>query len=310
MPGRGRGGGDEEGGVNADWKIFRATLLALGLAASARAGLPEEVTLTAKARLELMRGDKVSGSVLLSAGEKLAVIDTAGDYVLVRYRNLNGRVRADHTDLPVAPVTAAPEPRATAVAVPPLGATPLAPTKAAPVNAVAAPSPAAAAHVSANIMERALAGKLVRMEDGKLRPFDVARLAGVKFYALYYSAGWCAPCREFTPGFVDAYEKIRALYPEFEVVLVNHDRSPAAMVDYMRDDKMTWPALQWSAIAGTRDITRYGGDGIPCLVLVDENGKVLSDTNRWGRYVGPDAVLDDTWKILRDYRRKNPRTKP
>jgi hypothetical protein len=44
-------------------------------------------------------------------------------------------------------------------------------------------------------------------------------------------------------------------------------------------------------------------------VLVDQNGKVLSDTNRWGRYVGPDAVLEDTWKILRDYRRKNPRAK-
>jgi hypothetical protein len=70
---------------------------------------------------------------------------------------------------------------------------------------------------------------------------------------------------------------------------------------------MPWPALEWSAAASTREIMRYAGSGIPCLVLVDAEGKVLSDSYRWGRYVGPDAVLEDTWKVLRDYRRKNPR---
>ncbi len=309
MPEGSRGGADEKGGVKTRWNIFRgasgrfrAGWLAVALLAAsgiARAGLPEEVTLTAKARLELMRGDKVSGTVWLPAGEKLAVLDTAGDYLLVRYRNLNGRVPIAQTDLPrgeEAPVaTAAPNAASAAAMAKPVPAT--------------APAALVAPHAPANPIERALAGKLVQLEAGKLRPFDVARLAGVKFYALYYSASWCAPCREFTPGFVDAYGKIRALYPEFEVVLVNHDRSPAAMFDYMRDDKMAWPALKWSDIAGARDLTRYCGDGIPCLVLIDEQGKVLSDTNRWGRYVGPDAVLEDTWKILRDYRRKNPRTK-
>jgi len=47
----------------------------------------------------------------------------------------------------------------------------------------------------------------------------------------------------------------------------------------------------------------------PTNFLLDENGKVLSDSYRWFQYVGPDAVLEDTWKILRDYRRKNPRVK-
>jgi nucleoredoxin len=248
-----------------------------------------------------MRGDKVSGSVSLVAGEKLALIDTAGDYAFVRFRNLNGRVLIDHTDLSVAATGATEVTPALSAAVPPVSVTRPASAKTAPASV--------APHQPANTLERALAGKLVRFENGALRPFDVARLAGVKFYALYYSASWCAPCREFTPGLVDAYGKIRELYPEFEVVLVNQDQSPAAMSDYMRDDRMAWPAVQWNEIRGARDITRYCGDGIPCLVLVDENGKVLSDTNRWGRYVGPDAVLDDTWKILRDYRKKHPRAK-
>lgn len=291
--------------------LTRAAGFAIGLvgaAGFARAALPEEITVKSAVRLELMRDNKVSGSVALTAGTKLALLDTAGDYALVRYRNLNGRVLIVHTDLQVAPTSAAEVARVPAVATPPPA------NASAPASPPANPAPAATATVAAprapaNHMERALAGKLVRLDGGTLRPFDAARLAGVKFYALYYSAGWCGPCREFTPGFVDAYEKIRAIYPEFEVVLVNSDRSPAAMFEYMRDDKMTWPALRWSELSTSRDITRYSGEGIPCLVLVDENGKVLSDTNRWGRYVGPDAVLEDTWKILRDYRRKNPRAK-
>jgi len=277
-----------------------STVLLAGLVARAPAALPEEVTVASPAKLELMRGDRVTGSIGLAPGVKLALIDVAGDYALVRYRNLNGRVLAASTDLPRVEVAVAP----VAAAVVPA---PLVPVPS-PVAPKANP-PAPAAYVPANAIERALAGKLVHLENGALRPFDAARLAGVKFYAIYYSASWCAPCREFTPGLVDAYGKIRALYPEFEVVLVNADRSAADMAAYVRDDRMAWPALRWDAIQGAREITRYAGSGIPCLVLVDENGKVLSDTNRWGSYVGPDAVVEDAWKILRDYRRKNPRAK-
>ncbi len=59
----------------------------------------------------------------------------------------------------------------------------------------------------------------------------------------------------------------------------------------------------------SEEIMRYCGNGIPCLVLVDEKGKVLSDTNRGGDYVGPQVVLDDTRKLLQKYRQKNPRQK-
>lgn len=264
------------------------------------AALPEEITVTAPTKLEIMRGDRVSGSLALKAGERLSLVDVTGDYALVRYRNLNGRVPVAQTNLPRADANSAPAVEA-AVAV---AKAPSPSTVPVPKTTVAPP-----AHVPANAIERALDGKLVRLDGGALRPVDGARLAGVKFYGIYFSAGWCGPCREFTPGFVDAYGKIREIYPEFEVVLVNLDQSAADMLAYMRDDHMPWPALRWDTRKSTHDITRYGGSGIPCLVLVDETGKVLSDSYRWGRYVGPDAVLEDTWKILRDYRRKTPRAK-
>jgi len=272
-------------------------MVGLLLASAQLMALPLEVTVTQPTKLELMKGDHVSGTIGLAKGVKLAVIDAADNYVLVRYRNTNGRVLAAHTDLPQEKMMEAePEPE-------------VAPPKAVRPPPIVASPPAPVRHDPANALERALAGKLVRLDGGSLRPFDGAQLAGVKYYAVYFSASWCGPCREFTPGLVDAYAKIREVYPEFELVLVNRDQSAQDMEAYMRGDQMRWPAVRWDAIQGASELNRYAGDGIPCLVLVNENGEVLSDSYRWGRYVGPDAVLDDTWKILRDYRRNHPRKK-
>jgi nucleoredoxin len=262
--------------------------------------LPAEVTVTTPTKLEILTNGKPGGSIALRAGERLAVVKTDESHVFVRHRNLSGRVPVAHTDLPRAAAPEEPSPLPVPAAAP-ARIEPTAP-------AVAPPAPREAA-VPTGAMARVLAGKLVAAEGGELRPRPDARLAGVRFYGIYFSAGWCGPCRRFTPELIDAYGKIRALYPEFEVVFVSRDKSAADMLAYMRDDRMPWPALQWDLVRGTREIARYAGSGIPCLVLVDAEGKVLSDSYRWGRYVGPDAVLDDTWKILRDHRRAQSRPK-
>lgn len=278
----------------------------IAAAAPLGAALPDEVTVSAPAKLEILNAGKPSGSVGVRPGEKLAVVDAAAPYVIVRYRNLSGRILASQTDFPPERFPAAP---ASAPTVPP-PATP-AESVATPTAVVPAPAAPVVAEEPAPVpsaFEKTIGGPLMAMQAGSLRPVSPGRLAGGKFFAIYFSASWCGPCRAFTPGLVDAYTKIRALYPEFEVILVNRDRSPAEMFAYIRDDRMPWPALAWNSIRGSA-LNRYAGDGIPCLVLVDENGKVLSDSYRRGRYVGPDAVLEDTWKILRDYRRTHPRPK-
>ena len=299
------GGWDSVRGVKTWAAILAGGWLTLGRVLAA---LPTEVTMTTATRLEIVSNGKAAGSVGLAVGERLELIEVADAQVVVRYRRLTGRVLAAHTDLPrveakpasvVAPEVAKNETRD---AVP----APAAPADVA-VAVASEVKQAVPAYEPGGVIERALAGKLVAMEGGGLRAREPRRLAGVKFFGIYFSASWCGPCRQFTPDLVDAYGKIRALYPEFEIVHVNRDRTEGDMAAYMRDDKMPWPALRWSALRHTAEIERFAGSGIPCLVLIDENGQVLSDSYRWGRYVGPDAVLDDTWKLLRTYRRTHPR---
>ncbi|MBC7365330.1 MAG: hypothetical protein H7343_00740 [Undibacterium sp.] len=260
-----------------------------------------------------MRAGKITGTVGLAAGTKLEVIAVEEEWARVRFRSLEGRVPVAKTDFLQQVESAAAKVEAEAAAVAKQlevrAAEGGAMKPQTSVAQVAPNKPVAADYAPTTVIERMLAGKPVRLDGTALRPVAADRRARVKFYAIYFSAGWCPPCREFTAGFVDVYGKIREIYPEFEAVPVSRDKSPAEMLAYMRDDRMARPAVRWDAIKGFGEINHYAGSGIPCLVLVDAEGKVLSDSHRWGRYVGPDQVLDDAWKILRDFRRKNPRVK-
>ena len=61
---------------------------------------------------------------------------------------------------------------------------------------------------------------------------------------------------------------------------------------------MAAPALAFDASL-TRDIRKYAGPGIPFLVLVDKQGKVIFDRYVNGRYTGPYRVLDEIKALLK-----------
>lgn len=158
-----------------------------------------------------------------------------------------------------------------------------------PTNTAAAPAGSVAALVK---------GDLVTSRNGITRPYLDAEFEKKKLIGLYFSAQWCGPCRKFTPSLVSFYNTNAAAHPEFEILFVSNDKSASAMEGYMRDQQMPWPALSFDKVAGNAALKKYAGSGIPCLVVVDENGKVISDTYSGQNRRGPEAVLGDLDRLF------------
>lgn len=117
-----------------------------------------------------------------------------------------------------------------------------------------------------------------------------------KFTALYFSAHWCPPCRMFTPKLVEWYNGFKPKHPDFELVFVSSDRDQAAMEEYIKGDKMPWPAVKFDQ-AQSEAFQKFGSSGIPYLVLVDDEGKAVTALpgNEWQ---APTGVLAEIEKIV------------
>ena len=117
-----------------------------------------------------------------------------------------------------------------------------------------------------------------------------------KYTALYFSAHWCPPCRMFTPKLVEWYNGFKAKHPDFELVFVSSDQDEDAMEEYIEGDNMPWPYVKFEK-AKEEIFRKYSSDGIPYLVLIDENGKDLTGQsgNEWQ---APDEVLSKIEEIV------------
>lgn len=134
-------------------------------------------------------------------------------------------------------------------------------------------------------------GDLVHWNNGSVGRFDDETLGSKKLIALYFSANWCGACRQFTLQLIEYYNRVKAQHPEFEIILVSCDRSAAEMGIHMRNTQMPWPAVDFAKLPGKESLKKYGGQSIPCLVLLDASGKVLADTFEGKKRVGPETVL-------------------
>lgn len=123
-------------------------------------------------------------------------------------------------------------------------------------------------------------------------------MADKQYMLLYFSAEWCPPCRGFTPELVKYVRKNRS-GDNFDLLFVSSDRSERDQLNYMRSYKMSWAAVPHDRINPSGLKQKYGGSGIPNLVVVDPDGnKVLSSYNDRGQYVGPRHVLNEFDKLL------------
>ena len=134
--------------------------------------------------------------------------------------------------------------------------------------------------------EKSFGGKLVALNGHKLNRGQLPK--NVEYYAFYFSAHWCPPCRKFTPKLVDFYDKNKSDEQNFEIIFVSADRSAKDMLEYMRWGKMGFPALNYGEKVPS--VYALPGNSIPCLVVTDATGKVLKHSDKDGR--------NDTLKFL------------
>lgn len=165
-------------------------------------------------------------------------------------------------------------------------------------TATVAPSPASAQPVAGKLTSE-IAGRLVSLKGKNLAPHNREAILGARYYAIYYSAHWCPPCRGFTPELVKAYSSLKARYPDFEVIFVSSDNDQDAMRNYMSEYKMPWPAVRFDQAKSLPALKRYSERGIPNLVFVSADGEVLSSSYVDGKYVGPRKVLRDIQNKLK-----------
>ena len=124
----------------------------------------------------------------------------------------------------------------------------------------------------------ALFGDVLVGRDGTERDTTTA-LAG-KTVGIYFSAHWCPPCRQFTPSFARAYEKLTGEKgKDFEVVFVSSDRDERAFDEYRGE--MPWLALPFAARDKKAELSRkFKVNGIPALVVVDDTGATVTADGR------------------------------
>lgn len=158
------------------------------------------------------------------------------------------------------------------------------------IQLVTAPSSTAAPSAPSKF-QKLLKGKLVGLNGKRVSRRELS--GDPDYYAFYFSAHWCPPCRSFTPKLVNFYNNSAAAGKKFEIIFVSSDRNEDLMEEYIKEDKMPWPAIKYRYAKKIKDISKYAGSGIPCLVLVDREGKVISDSYEGQNYVGPTKVMRD-----------------
>lgn len=115
-----------------------------------------------------------------------------------------------------------------------------------------------------------------------------------KTLGIYFSAHWCPPCRGFTPELARHYKAYKERGLPFEIIFSTGDRTEKDFKGYyeeMQEAGGDWLAIPWanSAQRGELD-SLFSVSGIPCLVIVDENGQVVNKNARGA--VGGDSTGD------------------
>ena len=117
------------------------------------------------------------------------------------------------------------------------------------------------------------------LRQGKTEVATVASLSAAKFTGIYFGAHWAPPCRLFTKTLTEFYGEANKESKRFEVVFVSVDGNEAAFERNYAE--MPWFAVEYKDQARIASLKqRYGINGLPTLVIIDQEGQQVNDDGR------------------------------
>ena len=93
-----------------------------------------------------------------------------------------------------------------------------------------------------------------------------------KYLLIDFWASWCGPCRKAIPHLKEAYEKYKK--HGFEILSVSIDRKETDWKKALKEEQMPWKQVL-ATEAGKEMMKTYQFSGIPHLVLLDKDGKII-----------------------------------
>eukprot|EP01063_Lacrimia_lanifica_P039595 TRINITY_DN8724_c1_g4_i1.p1 TRINITY_DN8724_c1_g4~~TRINITY_DN8724_c1_g4_i1.p1 ORF type:complete len:4579 (+),score=2099.61 TRINITY_DN8724_c1_g4_i1:248-13984(+) len=98
-----------------------------------------------------------------------------------------------------------------------------------------------------------------------------------KTYGLYFSAGWCPPCRLFTPILKHFYARYKKHHPDFEILFVSADRSQDDFDRYYEEEHGDWLTIPYQDSERRKGLDLlFDNKGIPSFVIMSANGTMLN----------------------------------
>ena len=93
---------------------------------------------------------------------------------------------------------------------------------------------------------------------------------------LDFWASWCGPCRQEIPHLKEVYKKYKE--KGLEILSVSVDAKPTDWKKAMAEERMAWPQI--NAVESKPVMADYLFSGIPYLVVVDKEGKIVEKNVR------------------------------
>jgi len=132
--------------------------------------------------------------------------------------------------------------------------------------------PSAQARLALQILQNK---DLIQTAEGE--PISGAIELTGKVVGIFFSAGWCGPCKDFLPKLVALHQRLLDQGKAFQVVYLSADNSQEEFDSHFKD--MPFLALPY-ADRETKDIldSTLGVSGIPKLFLIGEDSELISDS--------------------------------